>query len=82
MRAYDEALNLRDESTTINILGPFSKFIDSEGIDLIVFFLPWGLLVNILIIISIIILFAIFLLWYNHRHHLKHTFLEDVEKFF
>jgi len=49
---------------------------------LIVFFLTWGLLVNILIIISIIILFAIFLLWYNHRHHLKHTFLEDVEKFF
>ena len=79
IRAYDNALNTRDENTAINILGPLSKFIDSEGIDLVAFFLPWGLLVNVLLLIFVIFLVMIFLLWREHRHHLKHAFIEDIE---
>jgi len=82
VRAYDDALNSRDESVTINIIGPLSKFIDSEGVDLIVFFLPWNMLINVLLLILIIFIIIIFLLLRKHRHHLKHAFLEDIERFF
>jgi len=82
VRAYDNALNSRDESATINILGPFSKFIDLQGIDLIVFFLPWERIVNILLLILVLFLVMIFLLWREHQQHLKYVFIEDIKKTF
>lgn len=82
IRAYDNALNSKDENVTLNILGPFSKFIDSQGIDLIIFFLPWRSLINILSLILIIFLIMIFFLWREHKHHLNDVFTEDIERTF
>jgi len=81
-RAYDNAGNYRDESVTMTIVGAFSQFINPEGIDLIVFFLPWGLLVDVLFLILAILLIIIFLIWGKHQHHLKHAFIEDIKRFF
>lgn len=77
VRAVDGAANTRDETATIHIAGSFSQFINPEGIDLILFFVPWPAIIvlfGILLLIFIVILIA---LWKKHRHHLKHAFKED-----
>lgn len=82
VRAYDNAGNPRDETATLTILGSFSQFIDPEGIDLIIFFLPWRVLVDTLLVLLIIFLITIFHLWRKHKYHINHAFMEDVENLF
>lgn len=80
VRAYDKAGNSRDESVTLNILSSFFQFVSPEGVDLILFFVPWGLFIPFIMIIIIIVLFATVLMWRRHKHHLRHAFSEDFRR--
>ena len=71
VRAYDKAGNWRDEETTLNIVRSFFQFLNSDGVDLVYIFLPWGKLINTLIILLIIIIIMVWFFWRQHRKHKK-----------
>lgn len=82
VRAVDKAGNTRDAAVAMNILGAVSQFISPDGIDLVIFFLPWSyvLLAAGFTLLLFIILFI--RLWRKHQHHLKHAFKEDIKNIF
>ncbi|MEK7554849.1 MAG: cohesin domain-containing protein, partial [Patescibacteria group bacterium] len=52
VRAYDKAGNFRDESVTLNILSSVFQFVSPEGVDLVFFFVPWGMLIPFLMLLA------------------------------
>lgn len=80
VRAIDQAKNTREETIIATILGSGSWFFDSEGVDLYFVFLPWRVVALFAGAIFLIFLFIVALLWFKHRRHVKHAFLEDIEK--
>lgn len=81
IRAYDKAGNFRDESVTLNILSSIFQFVSPEGVDLILFFVPWGIFLPILSLALIILLILFIRMWHRHQHHLRHAFREDFKRF-
>lgn len=82
VRAVDKAGNTRDETAPLTILGKYSWFIDSEGVDLYFAFLSWRRVVLGAGLI-LLILFVVFLrLWTRQRRYIKYALREDIGKFF
>ncbi|MCH7883484.1 hypothetical protein IIA95_03675 [Patescibacteria group bacterium] len=82
VRALDRAGNPQDEAVTLNIVGAFYQFITPEGIDFILFFIPWGGILIFLLLIVAIFGTIVYILWRRHKQHLRHAFREDLEKLF
>ncbi|MBI2591773.1 MAG: hypothetical protein HYW34_03805 [Candidatus Brennerbacteria bacterium] len=82
IRALDNAGNSKDESVTMNILGSFSQFIDQEGINFFLFFIPWITALYFIGFLALISLFVLFILWRRHSHHIRHAFREDIRNIF
>ena len=80
VRAFDKAGNFRDESETLNILSSFFQFISPEGIDLIIVFVPWGIVVPLLAVLALAVLVFVLRMWRRHQHHIRHAFREDFKK--
>lgn len=81
VRALDRAGNARDETVTLSILGPWSRFLNAEGIDLIFVFITWRAILVAVAIIALIFLVILTILWLRHRHHIRHAFREDILRF-
>lgn len=79
VRAYDKAGNSRDKSAVLNIIFSPLSFINSEGIDFVFFFMPWPVLLSILISAIFFMSVLILAIWIRHRHHLQHAFKEDLK---
>lgn len=77
VRAYDKAGNVRDESVTLTILSSGLQLITSEGVDLILFFVPWRFLLPIFILIALGLGVALVRVWNKHRHHLAPAVKRD-----
>ncbi len=82
VRAIDKAKNVRDETITLDIVGPFSRFFSPEGIDLVFVFIPWFWVVIAVGILFFIIFIILLRLWIKHRHHLKRAVKEDMGRIF
>lgn len=80
VRAIDRAGNTRDEALTLHILDTLTKFLNPEGIDLIIFFIPWWILALVLAILAAMFIAIVIAIWFRHRHHIHHAFKEDLEK--
>lgn len=79
VRALDTAGNSRDEAVAMRIVGAVSQFISPEGIDFIIFFMPWSFLLLVASGFLLIVLIIFIALWRRHKHHLKHAFSEDIK---
>lgn len=82
IRALDRAGNTRDSTVTMNIVSAFFQFIGPEGVDLVLFFVPWR---NAVIFFGIAVLVLLIILadfWYHHKYHLGHAFREDLKRMF
>lgn len=80
VRAMDRAGNTRDETVTVSVVGQLARFIGQEGVDLIFVFMPWIWIILAIAFVLVAVTTAFFNLWLNHRHHLRHAFIEDIEK--
>ena len=69
VRAVDSAGNPQDETTTLDIVGPFTRFIKRDGLNLGFAFLAWRTVALIVSIALLIFLVILFILWWRHRHH-------------
>ncbi|MST04243.1 MAG: hypothetical protein EXS49_01590 [Candidatus Pacebacteria bacterium] len=77
VRSYDKAGNYRDESAVLNILSLFFQFMNPDGIDFYLFFVPWGIFVPIIFLVIIVVLILIYLTWKKHHIHIKMALKED-----
>ncbi len=79
VRAYDKAGNFRDESVTMNILSSLVQFVSPEGVDFVLFFVPWARFIPTLLVFLVFLVgFVIFVL-HRHHHHLRHIIREDLQ---
>ncbi len=81
VRSYDKAGNYRDESVVLNILSLFFQFVNPDGIDFYLFFVPWGIFVPMLIILILLVLLFLIKTWIKHGHSLKYVLIEDIKRF-
>lgn len=72
VRAFDKAGNVHDESVTLAIGGSPFGLINSEGIDFILFFAPWGRVIPILILLLLVGGALVLYSMYRHNWHLQH----------
>ena len=77
VRAFDKAGNWRDTEKTITITRTLFPFANTEGLDLVLFFLPWGTFLNILFILLLILILAMGTFWHVHRTHIHASIKED-----
>lgn len=80
VRAIDGAGNTRDETVTVSVVGQLARFISLEGLDLIFVLIPWTWIILVALLVLVVVGTLFLNLWLNHRHHLRHAFIEDVEK--
>lgn len=71
VRAYDKAHNFRDESVTLNIVSSVFQFINSEGIDFVIFFAYWSVALPILLVLVLIVFGFVVAIWLRHRRHVR-----------
>lgn len=82
VRALDQAGNTRDEAVTLTIVGALTRFIDPEGITLLSVFIPWPRAIALIGGIVFVSMLALVILWRRHRHHIRHAFMEDIQRLF
>ncbi|MDO8584560.1 MAG: cohesin domain-containing protein [bacterium] len=79
VRAYDKAGNFRDESVTLTLLSSRFQIFGPEGMDMFFVFVPWTILLPIVLGLTLFFAIVLVFLWVRHRHHLTHAFWEDVK---
>ncbi len=79
VRAYDKAGNFRDESVTLTLLSSRFQIVSPEGVDLFVIFVPWTVLLPIVLALALLFVIVLVAMWVRHRHHLTHAFWEDIK---
>ncbi len=73
LRAVDKAGNTQDETVTLDIVGPLTRFINREGLDLVFIFLSWGTVAIITALALLVLLIILFVLWRRHGHHFQRS---------
>jgi len=71
VRALDRAGNTRDEGVALTILGLKDTFITPEGIDFVIFVIPWLWLFLILALLVMITGIVLILAWRRHKRHIE-----------
>ncbi|MEK7612135.1 MAG: cohesin domain-containing protein [Patescibacteria group bacterium] len=80
VRAYDAAGNFRDESETVNIVSSIFQFMSPEGIDLVFFFVPWGLASPLLVFLAIFFAGVGLVYWRKNHPHIKEVLRQSGKK--
>lgn len=80
VRAYDVSGNTRDQSVTLTILASGFSPITAEGIDFILFFAPWRILLPILGFLGFILFMLLLYFWKHYREHLVAAVRHDVRR--
>jgi len=79
VRAYDIAGNFIDETATLNILSTALQFITPEGVDFILFFAPWDIVLPLMLLLILITFGFVVVAWRRHKHHLGEALKEHAK---
>jgi hypothetical protein len=79
VRAFDRAGNWRDAEETVTVTRTLFPFANTEGLDLVLFFVPWTILLNILFLLVLLLILATTWFWYNHRSHIHSSLKSDTK---
>jgi hypothetical protein len=82
VRAYDKAGNWRDAEKTITITRTLFPFANTEGVDFVLFFVPWTILLNVLFFLVLLLLLGLGGFWHIHKNHIHMSIKEDIKLLF